>query len=97
MQTIDDLTYEYLPGENRLAKVSDSGTADGFTDGTNSGNDYTYDNNGNLISDLNKGISSITYNYLNLPETITITGGTITFLYDANGNKLKQCHRSYIP
>jgi RHS repeat-associated protein len=51
--------------------------------------DYNYDANGNLISDQNKGISSITYNHLNLPQTITVTGkGTITYTYDATGNKL---------
>src|SRR5699024_4711053 len=34
---------------------------------------------------------SITYNYLNLPELITVTGkGTIQFIYDATGNKLKK-------
>lgn len=53
--------------------------------------DYTYDVNGNLTVDKNKGISSITYNYLNLPSVITVTGkGTITYTYDAVGNKLKK-------
>jgi len=87
--TIDDLTYEYFSG-NRLSKVTDDGTAQGFTDGTNNDNDYGYDANGNIISDKNKGITNITYNYLNLPRTITFTNGTITFQYDANGNKLSK-------
>ena len=44
-----------------------------------------------MISDYNKSISSITYNYRNLPNVITITGkGTITYLYDADGNKLQK-------
>ena len=30
--------------------------------------EYTYDNNGNLKSDLNKGISNITYNCLNFDK-----------------------------
>ena len=34
--------------------------------------DYDYDANGNLTLDQNKDISSITYNYLNLPEVITV-------------------------
>ena len=63
--------------------------------------DYSYDANGNLNTDLNKGIGSsipplggvgaITYNHLNLPAIITIQGkGNITYTYDATGNKLKK-------
>ncbi len=53
--------------------------------------DYTYDLNGNLSLDYNKGIGNITYNYLNLPSVITLTGkGTISYTYDATGNKLKK-------
>src|SRR5699024_4425141 len=51
----------------------------------------SYDDNGNLVQDLNKGVSSITYNYLNLPEQIIVSGkGTIRFVYNAAGNKLKK-------
>ncbi len=53
--------------------------------------DYSYDVNGNLTLDKNKGISSITYNHLNLPLVVTVTGkGTITYTYDAAGSKLKK-------
>jgi RHS repeat-associated protein len=53
--------------------------------------DYSYDVNGNLNLDNNKAISSITYNHLNLPSVITVAGsGTITYVYDASGNKLKK-------
>jgi RHS repeat-associated protein len=53
--------------------------------------DYTYDANGNMQLDNNKGISSITYNHLNLPEQITVTGkGNILYTYDAGGNKLSK-------
>lgn len=63
--------------------------------------DYTYDNNGNLVKDKNKDIAGasnsdgIRYNYLNLPELVTVQGsggtkGTIEFFYDAVGNKLKK-------
>ena len=63
--------------------------------------DYTYDANGNLKKDLNKDIGTsaaedIVYNHLNLPQSITVrtTGGaikgTITYTYDAAGNKLKK-------
>ncbi|HWB93111.1 MAG TPA: DUF6443 domain-containing protein [Puia sp.] len=62
--------------------------------------DYNYDPNGNLTRDLNKDIGSqtadgIIYNHLNLPWQITFrsatgTKGTITYIYDATGNKLKK-------
>jgi RHS repeat-associated protein len=53
--------------------------------------DYNYDDNGNMNTDYNKDISSITYNHLNLPQTVTINGkGSIEYTYDAAGNKLKK-------
>ncbi len=58
--------------------------------------DYTYDNNGNLKKDLNKDIGDATvdgivYNHLNLPYQLTVKGkGTITYIYDAAGNKLEK-------
>lgn len=53
--------------------------------------DYTYDVNGNLGLDQNKDISAIVYNILNLPQTITVKyKGTIQYIYDAAGNKLKK-------
>jgi RHS repeat-associated protein len=53
--------------------------------------DYTYDQNGNLINDLNKDISTIEYNHLNLPDRIIVTGkGEISYTYNANGQKLQK-------
>jgi hypothetical protein len=89
---IDNLTYSYINSGNRLEKVTDAITADNkvgnFRDSV-AVVDYTYDTNGNLTKDLNKRISAITYNHLNLPESITVTGkGSITYQYDATGTKL---------
>src|SRR5450755_1688410 len=51
-----------------------------------------------MISDYNKSITSITYNFLNLPSVVTISGkGTITFTYDAAGNKLQKTIFETIP
>ena len=62
----------------------------GFNPGTG-GTGYTYDKNGNLIKDTYKGISGITYNYLNLPVKISFgSSKSITFTYDATGRKLKK-------
>ncbi|MGN6419390.1 MAG: RHS repeat-associated core domain-containing protein [Pseudobacter sp.] len=53
--------------------------------------DYSYDNNGNLTSDRNKAISNISYNLLNLPSVINVTGkGTVSYVYNAGGEKLKK-------
>ena len=53
----------------------------------------SYDNNGNLTKDSNKGIASITYNSLNLPQVVTFSNGnTITYQYAADGKKLRTVH-----
>ena len=50
--------------------------------------------NGNLLTDANKWITSIAYNYLNLPTEITINkgrnNGNITYIYDLDGVKLRK-------
>ncbi|PQJ15318.1 RHS repeat domain-containing protein, partial [Aureicoccus marinus] len=87
---MDVLTYGYDSG-NKLLSVNDTGHKDyGFIDKTNSSNEYTYDLNGNMITDSNKGITGITYNHLNLPTSVNINGGTINYVYDATGIKLKK-------
>ncbi len=96
---IDELTYnyDYVTAGNKLWRVTDaqnnpSSTLGDFKEITGGQNqDYWYDGNGNLTKDENKGISSITYNYLNLPQTVTVTGkGTISYIYDAAGSKHKK-------
>lgn len=92
---IDNLVYDYNPQKpNELSKVTD-GSLDrnnGFADGLNSGNDYSYDAYGNMKSDLNKNLTEIRYNHLNLPTSIVFGTGpnNISYLYDANGKKLKK-------
>ena len=90
---IDNLTYTY--NGNRLTKVEDAtGNTAGFKNGASQANEYTYDNNGNLTKDLNKNISNIQYNSLNLPSVVTFSNGnTITYLYTADGRKLRTVHK----
>ncbi len=53
--------------------------------------EYTYDLNGNMISDSNKGIVNVEYNILNLPEKIEFADGKyIQNYYDAAGVKYKK-------
>jgi RHS repeat-associated protein len=97
---IDKLTYTYNTNSNKLANVADSLTTDqhlgDFTDNNTSGDDYGYDDNGNLLKDRNKAIggastNGIYYNHLNLPDSIIVTGkGYIKYIYDATGNKLEK-------
>jgi len=88
-QTIDNLTYTYGAG-NQLKKVEDSGgTTAGFNNGSSDANEYTYDDNGSMNKDLNKNVTSITYNPLNKVEKVLFADGHyIIYRYDATGTKL---------
>ncbi|MBZ9731727.1 RHS repeat-associated core domain-containing protein, partial [Salegentibacter sp. JZCK2] len=44
----------------------------------------------NMTRDDNKGITDITYNHLNLPTSVSIGGGTISYIYDATGVKQRK-------
>ncbi|MBY0537300.1 MAG: hypothetical protein K2P88_15720, partial [Chitinophagaceae bacterium] len=94
---IDQLTYTYQTNSNKLIQVTDASNdsqsklGDFKYTGTKQATDYSYDINGNMVVDNNKAISNISYNQLNLPEIITVTGkGSITYTYDWSGNKLKK-------
>ena len=96
---IDNLTFTL--GGNLLNRVDDAAAASAygggfeFKDGVKQANEYTYDSNGNLTKDLNKGISTITYNVLNLPNMVTFSdGSTIAYTYGADGTKLKTVHKT---
>ena len=95
---IDNLTLT-LNG-NQLNRVDDAVTASAynggfeFKNGANAADEYSYDANGNFTKDLNKGISGITYNFLNLPNAVTFSdGSTITYTYGADGTKLRTVHK----
>jgi RHS repeat-associated protein len=102
--TMDNLSYLYegtSESSNRLQRVSDAITNTGtyglgdFQDGSTGTTDYTYDSNGNLTSDLNKGISSITYTDDDKPQVITFANGNyIIYTYDVNGNKVQERTRN---
>ena len=94
---IDNLTLSY--NGNQLKAVKDNATstvyANGFEfkDGANAETEYTYDENGNLNKDLNKKITLIQYNCLNLPEKVQFEGGnSIAYTYAADGTKIRTTH-----
>ena len=95
--TMDILSYTYQNNSNKLLRVYDAslrGRNYGFKDGANRfGTDFVYDTNGNMISDANKGITSINYNYLNVPTEVKFNNSNtkkINYIYDAIGIKLRK-------
>ncbi len=96
---IDNLTYTYASNGDQLTSVEDAsaGSRFGYPNSTTGiATELQYDKNGNLTSDLNSQITSVTYNYLNLPDNITIDlPGTsddyaIAYTYDATGYILRK-------
>lgn len=90
---MDQLFYTYQIKSNKLASVRQGAlpTAGSFVDGNIEGDDYTYDGNGNLTLDKNKGITNISYNHLNLPSVIQFAPDKkIECFYDAFGTKQKK-------
>lgn len=104
---IDNLVYTYDTNKkNELRKVNDlSNSPQGFNQSNDIANgdvdgntvdhtdDYTYDFNGNMVTDSNKGIDEIKYNHLNLPTYLRFQGttnGAISYIYNAVGQKVKK-------
>ncbi|SDJ11956.1 DUF6443 domain-containing protein [Chryseobacterium jejuense] len=96
---VDNLEYKYTG--NRLNQVIESAMNDTGYEGGN--NMIDYDANGNMINMKDKGIDTITYNYLNLPNTIAIShpdpiivgqqsSANIGYLYRADGTKLRKTY-----
>ncbi len=94
---IDNLSYNY--NGNQLTQVDDikensNNQTYGYSDrGSFRDTEYYYDANGNMVKDLNKGIDTIYYNQLNLPDKIEISRDEtkeINYIYDAVGIKLQK-------
>ncbi|HYC85221.1 MAG TPA: DUF6443 domain-containing protein, partial [Chryseosolibacter sp.] len=90
---MDDLRYSYTG--NQLSDITEQ--ADpmrGFVNGNGTGtDDYSYDSNGNLWKDRNKGLLSngdIRYNFLNLVDEVIQGTEKLRYIYDATGKKLAQ-------
>lgn len=89
----DNATLEY--DGNQLVHVSNDGFKDSSRDTQISDREYDnvaefgYDANGNMTRNLNKGILKVTYNVLNLPESIYMRSNQYVYnVYDGDGNKL---------
>ena len=96
---VDNLSLVY--NGNQLQSVDDHapnsvyGNGMEFKDNANQPVEYGYDKNGNLTKDLNKNISNIRYNLINLPSQITFgDGNTIDYEYGSDGRKLRTVHQT---
>ncbi|WEK34074.1 MAG: hypothetical protein P0Y53_16425 [Candidatus Pseudobacter hemicellulosilyticus] len=95
---MDNLSYGYnLDGSgrllnNRLRHVKDDVNADNYeTDIDGQGDDnYTYDQIGNLKTDVSAGITNIDWNVYGKIARIEKTGVTITYGYDAGANRVSK-------
>ena len=79
---------------NRLTKVSKNGDTNleydfqGYPDKADASTEMTYDPNGNMTADLDRGIVAIRYNLLNLPDTVQFENGNrIVYFYYAGGER----------
>ena len=91
---IDHMTYKYNPapfGSGKvLSYIEDNAPATlqplGFAPASTK---YTYDANGNLLTDSGKGIDKpITYNLLNLPGTVQLPDGVVQNTFTFGGEKI---------
>jgi RHS repeat-associated protein len=94
---IDDLDYSYVG--NKLTSIDDASLdGNGYEGG---GSTIDYDINGNMINMLDKGINSIAYNHLNLPNAMDMGAGkrksSNSNIYRADGVKLKKVYTSQGP
>lgn len=94
---IDNLNLTY--NGNQLQSVYDNvtnsvfGNGMEFKDAAHETVEYAYDKNGNLTKDLNKNITEIQYNILNLPSHISFAdGSSIVYEYAADGSKIRTTH-----
>ena len=89
---IDNLSYQYenAGASNRLQKITDAVTTTLGFPYKAAPSDIGYDVNGNMTSFTDKGISSVQYNFLNLPQQITQNSKITNYIYRADGVKLKK-------
>jgi RHS repeat-associated protein len=99
---LDELTYTYAAGTNRLTEIVEGSTSQSKNPAVHDnlgdfrddapGVDYTYDANGNLISDNNRGVTmSNTWFTINKPISVRKSADEqVDYVYDAMGNLLQK-------
>jgi RHS repeat-associated protein len=84
--------YTYDPVGNRLSEETVTGTITYTYDSANrltsvDGVPYTWDNNGNLLSD---GVYTYTFNHANQLVGVSGAGTTVSYSYNGQGDRLSQ-------
>lgn len=94
---IDNLSYQYENANvsNRLQKINETVTTTLGYPYKAIPTDIGYDVNGNMTSFVDKGISAIQYNFLNLPNQTIQNGRTTSNTYRADGVKLMKVFDYY--
>lgn len=90
---MDNLTYDYRPGTNKLNYVKDSVDADNYSNDIDNqlADNYQYDSVGNLISDRLNGIDSISWNvYGKIAKIYKKDSTVISFTYDGSNNRISK-------
>lgn len=101
---MDDLTYNYYPGTNRLKQVTDKVSDSKYGNpwqpikdiDSQSDSNYVYDPIGNIIADKAEGITSIKWNVygkiteINRTATSANAYTKIVYSYDAQGNRISK-------
>ena len=94
MQQMDNLSYNYYGGTNRLEYVEDAIASGNYTedvDDQTSGN-YSYDAIGNLTGDVKEGISKIRWTVSGKVKNVERSLGSLWddlgFIYDASGDRI---------
>ena len=76
----DEIAGTYNYSGNKLTSIIGGPLATGG---------YAYDSNGNTTTDGRNGVA-LSYSYLNLPQSVSKTGLSISYIYDATGKKLRK-------
>jgi RHS repeat-associated protein len=92
---IDNANWSYYANTHRLEQIADPAGRTGFDAGNQSANNYAYNEIGEMTSDAERGLTNDWTVYGKL-KTQTINGTTITYTYDATGNRIsKQLSNGY--
>lgn len=85
---IDQLSYAYPAGSNRLSAVTDAWGGNAETWDAETGS-FTYDPNGNMLTGpAPYAMSAVTYDHQNLPLSLTSNGTTTVYRYTEAGQRI---------